>query len=293
MEIPDIIAKAKVLLEALPYIQDFHGSIFVVKYGGSFMDDPDPTVRISVATDIAFLAAVGINVVVVHGGGKAINRAMDEAGLKANFINGLRVTDEATVAIVKKTLDEVVNQDVCATLAAVRARPKGLPGDSVIVCDKLGVDDDGNPCDLGFVGDVTEVKVKLIKKEIADGFMPVISPVAEGLDGKPYNVNADTVAGRVASALRARRLVYMSDVPGLLADPKDPASLISSVKVGEVEGLKKKGIIGKGMRPKVQSAVRALQEGVQRVHFVDGRMPHSLLLEIFTDQGVGTEIVHD
>ena len=293
MEIPDIIAKAKVLLEALPYIQDFHGSIFVVKYGGSFMDDPDPTVRISVATDIAFLAAVGINVVVVHGGGKAINRAMDEAGLKANFINGLRVTDEATIAIVKKTLDEVVNQDVCATLAAVRARPKGLPGDSVIVCDKLGVDDDGNPCDLGFLGDVTEVKVKLIKKEIADGFMPVISPVAEGLDGKPYNVNADTVAGRVASALRARRLVYMSDVPGLLADPKDPASLISSVKVGEVEGLKKKGIIGKGMRPKVQSAVRALQEGVQRVHFVDGRMPHSLLLEIFTDQGVGTEIVHD
>jgi acetylglutamate kinase len=293
MEIPDIIAKAKVLLEALPYIQDFHGSIFVVKYGGSFMDDPDPAVRVSVATDIAFLAAVGINVVVVHGGGKAINRAMDEAGLKANFINGLRVTDEATIAIVKKTLDEVVNQDVCATLAAVRARPKGLPGDSVIVCDKLGVDDDGNPCDLGFVGDVTEVKVKLIKKEIADGFMPVISPVAEGLDGKPYNVNADTVAGRVASALRARRLVYMSDVPGLLADPKDPASLISSVKVGEVEGLKKKGIIGKGMRPKVQSAVRALQEGVQRVHFVDGRMPHSLLLEIFTDQGVGTEIVHD
>ena len=293
MEIPDIIAKAKVLLEALPYIQDFHGSIFVVKYGGSFMDDPDPAVRMSVATDIAFLAAVGINVVVVHGGGKAINRAMDEAGLKANFINGLRVTDAATIAIVKKTLDEVVNQDVCATLAAVRARPKGLPGDSVIVCDKLGVDDDGNPCDLGVVGDVTEVKVKLIKKEIADGFMPVISPVAEGLDGKPYNVNADTVAGRVASALRARRLVYMSDVPGLLADPKDPASLISSVKVGEVEGLKKKGIIGKGMRPKVQSAVRALQEGVQRVHFVDGRMPHSLLLEIFTDQGVGTEIVHD
>ena len=257
------------------------------------MDDPDPTVRISVATDIAFLAAVGINVVVVHGGGKAINRAMDEAGLKANFINGLRVTDEATIAIVKKTLDEVVNQDVCATLVAVRARAKGMPGDSVIVCDKLGVDDEGNPCDLGFVGDVTEVKVKLIKKEIADGFMPVISPVAEGLDGKPYNVNADTVAGRVASALRARRLVYMSDVPGLLADPKDPASLISSVKVGEVEGLKKKGIIGKGMRPKVQSAVRALQEGVQRVHFVDGRMPHSLLLEIFTDQGVGTEIVHD
>lgn len=292
MDIPEVISKARVLLEALPYIQDFKGSIFVIKYGGSFMDDPDPTVRTNVAADLAFLSAVGINVVVVHGGGKAISRAMDGAGLKANFINGLRVTDEATIAIVKKTLDEVVNKDVCDILASVGARPKGLPGDSVIVCNKLTTDDDGNPCDLGYVGDVTEVKVKLIKKEIADGFMPVISPVAEGLDGKPYNVNADTVAGRVASALRARRLVYMSDVPGLLADPKNPATLISTVKVGEVEGLKKKGIIDQGMRPKVQSAARALQEGVQRVHFVDGRMPHSLLLEIFTDRGVGTEIVH-
>jgi len=292
MDIADIIAKAKVLLEALPYIQDFRGSTFVVKYGGSFMDDPDPTVRRSVATDLAFLAAVGINVVVVHGGGKAISRAMDEAGLKPVFRNGLRVTDEAAIAIVKKTLDEVVNKDVCDTLASVRANPKGLPGDSVIVCHKLELDDDGNPCDLGFVGDVTEIKVKLIKKEIADGYMPVISPVAEGLDGKPYNVNADTAAGRIASALRARRLVYMSDVPGLLANPKDPDSIISSLKVGEVDGLKKKGIIDKGMRPKVLSAVRALEEGVQRVHLVDGRMPHSLLLEIFTDKGVGTEIVH-
>jgi acetylglutamate kinase len=292
MEIAEIIAKAKVLLEALPYIQDFRGSIFVVKYGGSFMDDPDPAVRTSVATDLAFLAAVGIEVVVVHGGGKAINRAMDASGLKANFINGLRFTDEATIAIVKKTLDEIVNKDVCDILTTVKARPKGLPGDSVIVCNKLTVDDNGDPCDLGYVGDVTEVKVKLIKKELAEGFMPVISPVAEGYDGKPYNVNADTVAGRVASALRARRLVYMSDVPGLLSDPKDPSTLISSLKVGEVDGLKKKGIIDKGMRPKVQSAVRALSEGVQRVHFVDGRMPHSLLLEIFTDKGVGTEIVH-
>jgi acetylglutamate kinase len=131
----------------------------------------------------------------------------------------------------------------------------------------------------------------MVKKEIADGYMPVISPVAEGYDGKPYNVNADTAAGRIASALRARRLVYMSDVPGLLSDPKDLSSLISTLRVGDVEGLKKKGVIDKGMRPKVGSAVRALQEGVQRVHFVDGRMPHSLLLEIFTDKGVGTEIV--
>jgi len=292
MNVAEVTAKAKVLIEALPYIQDFRGSTFVIKYGGSFMDDPDPVARARVAYDIAFLAAAGISVVVVHGGGKAISKAMDTSGLKANFINGLRVTDEATIAIVKKTLDEIVNRQVCDTLVAVKATPKGLPGDSVLVCQKLTVDDDGNPCDLGYVGDVTEVKVKLIKKEIADGFMPVISPVAEGLDGKPYNINADTAAGRVASALRARRLVYMSDVPGLLSDPKNPASLMSTLKVGEVEFWKRKGVIDRGMRPKVQSAVRALEEGVQRVHFVDGRMPHSLLLEIFTDKGVGTEIVH-
>ena len=292
MNVAEITAKAKVLIEALPYIQDFHGATFVVKYGGSFMDDPDPVTRTRVAYDIAFLAAVGINVVVVHGGGKAITRAMETSGLKANFVNGMRVTDEATIAVVKKTLDEIVNQDVCAAISIAKGRPKGMPGDTVLVCQKLTHDDDGREVDLGFVGDVTEVKVKLIKKEIADGFVPVISPVAEGYDGKPYNVNADLVAGRVASALRARRLVYMSDVPGLLADPADPASLISTLKISQVDDLKKKGVIDKGMRPKVQSAIRALEEGLQRVHFIDGRLAHSLLLEIFTDHGIGTEIVH-
>jgi len=291
MNVDEVTAKARVLLEALPYIQDFRGSTFVVKYGGSFMDDPDPASRMRVAYDIAFLVAVGINVVVVHGGGKAITRAMEESGLKASFVNGLRVTDEATIAIVKKTLDEIVNKDVCAAIAAAKAQPKGMPGDTLLVCQKLETDDDGNTVDLGYVGEVTEVKVKLIKKEIAEGFVPVISPVAEGYDGKPYNVNADLVAGRVASALRARRLVFMSDVPGLLAAPPDPDSLISTLKISQVEDLKKKGVIDKGMRPKVGSAVRALTEGVQRVHFIDGRLAHSLLLEIFTDKGTGTEIV--
>ncbi|MBV5332426.1 acetylglutamate kinase, partial [bacterium] len=164
----------------------------------------------------------------------AINRAMDEAGLKANFINGLRVTDEATIAVVKRTLDEVVNQDVCNAINTAQGRAKGLPGDSVLVCQKLTTDDDG--------------------RAISDGFIPVISPVAEGYDGKPYNVNADLVAGRVAIAMRARRLVYMSDVPGLLANPSDPASLISTLKISQVNDLKKKGVIDKGMRPKVQSA---------------------------------------
>ena len=290
--VSEVTAKAKVLLEALPYIQDFRGSTFVVKYGGSFMDDPDPVARTRVAYDIAFLAAVGINVVVVHGGGKAITRAMAESGLKANFVNGLRVTDEATMQVVKQTLNGIVNKDVCDAIVTAKGKPHGLPGDSVLTCEKLTTDDDGNIVDLGYVGDVTEVKVKVIKKEIADGYIPVISPVAEGLDGKPYNVNADVAAGRVASALRARRLVYMSDVPGLLANPADPTSLISTLRISQVDELKKMGVIDKGMRPKVASAIRALQEGVQRVHFIDGRLPHSLLLEIFTDKGIGTEIVH-
>jgi acetylglutamate kinase len=292
MNVAEVTAKARVLLEALPYIQDFRGSTFVVKYGGSFMDDPDPQIRQRVAYDIAFLAAVGINVVVVHGGGKAITKAMEESGLKATFVKGFRVTDEAAIAIVKRTLDEIVNKDVCEAIAAANAKPKGMAGDSVLVCHKLDVDEDGSPLDLGFVGDVSEVKVKLIKKEIADGFVPVISPVAEGLDGRPYNVNADLVAGKVASALRARRLFYISDVPGLLASPPDADSLISTLKISQVDELKKSGVIDKGMRPKVASAVKALQEGVQRVHFIDGRLAHSLLLEIFTDKGIGTEIVH-
>lgn len=293
MNVNEITTKAKVLLEALPYIQDFRGSTFVVKYGGSFMDDPNPEVRNRVAYDIAFLAACGINVVVVHGGGKAITKAMEQSGLKSQFApNGMRITDEATVGIVKKTLDEIVNKDVCDAVALAKGKPKGLAGDTVLVCEKLTVDDNGQPVDLGYVGEVTEVKVKLIKKEISEGYTPIISPVAEGLDGKPYNVNADLVAGRVASALRARRLVYMSDVPGLLSNPSDPESLISTLKVSQVDDLKKRGVIDKGMRPKVMSAVRALQEGVQRVHFIDGRLPHSLLLEIFTDKGIGTEIVH-
>jgi acetylglutamate kinase len=289
----DLIAKSKVLLEALPYIQKFRGATFVIKYGGSFMDDPDEEVRSRVAGDIAFFSAVGINAVVVHGGGKAISRAMEQAGLTPVFSNGLRVTDEAAISVVKKTLDNEVNRDVCAMLQNQRAKPLGMAGDTVLLCNKLSEDETGQPIDLGFVGEVAEVKVKLIKKAIEEGFTPVISPVAKGYDGLSYNVNADLVASRVASALRARRLVYMSDVPGLLEDPNDPESLISTVKISEVPALREKGTIGSGMLPKISSATRALAEGVHRVHLVDGRMPHSLLLEIFTDKGIGTEIVHD
>ncbi len=292
IDVEELIAKARVLLEALPYIQRFKGSTFVVKYGGSFMDDPDPEVRSRLAVDIVFLAAVGINVVVVHGGGKAISRAMETAGLNPVFNNGLRVTDRAAIGVVRKTLNDIVNTDICAMIAAKKGDAAGMPGQSLMLCRKLEEDDEGRSIDLGFVGEVTEVKIKLIKKSLAENRIPVISPLACDGTGQVHNVNADLAAARVAGALRARRLVFMSDVPGLLADPSDPSSLISTLHVDRVDSLKRSGVIDKGMRPKVNAAVRALGEGVQRVHFIDGRMPHSLLLEIFTDRGVGTEIVH-
>jgi len=285
--------KAEVLLEALPYIQKFRGSTFVVKYGGSFMDDPNPEGRDRVATDIAFLAAVGIQVVVVHGGGKAITRAMETAGIKSEFRDGMRVTDAAMVKIVEETLNKEVNGQICDSLRARGANPLGMPGNHVNLCEKLlSVDQAGNPIDLGFVGDIKFVKAKLIKKALADGFLPVVSPIALDGDDQPYNTNADVAAAAIANSLRARRLIFMGDVPGLLSDSKDPSTLITTLKVGEVDELKKKGVIAGGMIPKVDSAVKALKEGVRRVHFIDGRVPHSLLLEVFTDKGIGTEIVH-
>lgn len=288
----NITDKARVLLEALPYVQRFRGSIFVVKYGGSFMDDPDPEVRQRVAMDIAFLAAVGIHVVVVHGGGKAISRAMEESGLQPEFRSGLRVTDEATIRIVEQTLNGPVNEDICKLIRGKGGQPHGMPGNALFLCQLLKQNDpQGNPIDLGFVGEIQLVKAKLIKKAIADGYIPVISPIASDDNGQPYNTNADVAAAATAAALRARRLVFLSDVPGLLADPADPDSIISTLRVGDVERLKQEGVIGSGMLPKVDSAVQALRSGVHRVHFIDGRLPHSLLLEIFTDKGIGTEIV--
>ena len=288
----EVIAKAKVLLEALPYIQTFKDSIFVVKYGGSFMDDKDPMIRSRVAQDIVFLAAVGINVVVVHGGGKAISSAMEDAGIKPLFINGLRFTDKETVSIVEQTLNKSVNLDICELLQANKGKPLGVTGQNLFTCSKLDKDSEGNPVDLGFVGDIQFVRSRLIKRAISQGYTPVVSPIGSDKEGNLYNINADVAAAHVACNLRARRLVYMTDVPGLLRDPEDHNSIISTLPAGEVNGLKKEGVIGKGMLPKVDSAIKALQEGVQRVHFVHGRLPHGILLEIFTDKGVGTEIVH-
>lgn len=254
------------------------------------MDDPDPEIRARVAGDIAFLSAVGIHAVVVHGGGKAISRALSEKGIETKFINGLRYTDEDTVKVVDEVLSGQVNGEVCEMLQIRNDRPIGIPGTAVLEGEKYTEDSQGNPVDLGYVGNVVAVKSKIIKKAIKDGYTPVISPVAKGIDGKLYNVNADVAAACVASALRARRLVYLSDVPGLLRDPKDPDTLIPALKVNQVEKLKANGTISQGMLPKVDSSMKALDSGVHRVHLIDGRLPHSLLLEIFTDKGIGTEI---
>jgi acetylglutamate kinase len=288
----DVTTKAAVLLEALPYIQRFRDAIFVVKYGGAFMDDADPEVRTRVATDIAFLHAAGIKVVVVHGGGKAITRALAAADVPTRFEHGLRVTDADTVRVVEQTLNKVVNLEICEILQAKNARPLAIPGNNILVCDKKQVEVEGAAVDLGFVGETHTVKTKVIRKALKDGYIPIISPIACDDNDQVYNTNADAAAGRVAAALRARRLVYLCDVPGLMRDINDPSSLISSLKTDEVEAFVRDGIISQGMIPKTDSAVKALHSGVHRVHFIDGEQPHSLLLEIFTDRGVGTEIVN-
>jgi acetylglutamate kinase len=218
---------------------------------------------------------------------------MDKAGLKAEFRGGMRVTDAATVGIVEHTLNEEINGGICALLARLGAKPLSMPGNLVNLCERMVVRDAaGKSLDVGFVGDIKFVKTKLIKKALAEGSLPVISPIALDAEDRPHNTNADVAAAAIASALRARRLIFMSDVPGLLADPKDPATLIPTLRIAEVDELKRKGVVAGGMIPKVDSAVSALRDGVRRVHFIDGRLPHSLLLEIFTDKGVGTEIVH-
>jgi len=290
----DLIAKAATLLEALPYIQKFSGTTFVVKYGGSFMDSPDPAVRTGVARDIVFLEAVEIDPVVVHGGGKAISRAMEQAGLKPTFIQGQRVTDEETVRIVDEVLSRQINPEIVATIQALGGRAVGFAGTDIFKCRKLWLEDKDNPgrkIDPGYVGEVVAVDTGPLKECIWSGFTPVISPTARGEDGHIYNCNADVAAAQVAIALRAKRLVFMSDVPGLLRDPRNPDSVISHLKTAEVAALKQAGVVDKGMIPKVDSAVAAIRAGVDKVSFVDGRVPHAVLLEIFTDEGVGTEVV--
>lgn len=287
-----LIEKASTLLEALPYIQRFSHATFVVKYGGSFMDSPDAAVRNGVAKDIVFLEAVEINPVVVHGGGKAITRAMEAAGLRAQFVQGQRVTDQATVEVVDRVLSREINPEIVRTIQSLGGAAQGFAGTDVFTCRKLQLEvADGGKADLGYVGEVTGVNVAPLVACLERGVTPVISPTARGEDGMIYNCNADVAAAQVAIALKARRLVFMSDVPGLMRDPKNPATVISHLPTSEIALLKQAGVIDKGMIPKVDSAMAAVRSGVEKVSFVDGRVPHSVLLEIFTDAGVGTEVV--
>ena len=287
IEYEDSQNKAAILMEALPYVSRFRGSVFVVKYGGSFMDSPDPAVRSRVAQDLVFLNFVGIKVVVVHGGGKAVTKELANRGLEATFIDGLRVTDEKTIEVVDQILNQKVNGEVAEFVSSYDCNVQKLPGKEILHCQKLEEEHD-----LGFVGSITQVNTVPILQALDGGLMPIISSTASDSEGQCYNVNADTVAAEVAIALKARRLVYLSDVPGLLRNPEDPKTLLSSLPVDKVDSLKIEGVISKGMLPKVNSAVDALNSGVNRVHFIDGRLPHSILLEIFTDEGIGTEIIH-
>ena len=288
IEVEESKRKASILVEALPYVRRFRGSVFVVKYGGSFMDSPDSAIRTGVARDLVFLNFVGIKVVVVHGVGKAVTRSLAEKGIEATFVDGLRVTDQETIQVVDEVLNGQVNEEVASFVSSHECGVKRIPGKEVLACHKLI-----NEPDLGFVGEINSVRTESIQDALDNGLMPILSSTASDESGQCFNVNADTAAAKIAIALKARRLVYLSDVPGLLRNPEDPSSLLSSLPVHQVDPLKEEGVIAKGMLPKVNSAVEALNSGVNRVHFIDGRLPHSILLEIFTDEGIGTEIVHD
>jgi acetylglutamate kinase len=285
--------KAGVLIEALPYIQEFRGRTVVVKYGGAAMDEGEMS---NVLLSIVFLSQVGIRPVLVHGGGPFITQAMKQAGKQPVFVRGQRVTDAETLAIVENVLVGKVNPDLVAAIERLGGRAVGLHtrhGQPLLGEKLLGKAEDGSPADLGAVGRVVSVRTEVIQAALAAGAVPVIAPLAVGCDGGSLNCNADGVAWKVAADLRAEKLVVLSDVPGILRDPKDEATLISHVTKSEIERLEAEGIITGGMLPKVDACVRAVAAGVRKAHMIDGRVPHALLLEIFTDKGVGTEIVKE
>lgn len=284
-------ARAESLIEALPYIQKFRGQTFVIKYGGAAMEEDHIVDRF--LRDVVFLEAVGINPVLVHGGGKAITARMREAGLKAQFVNGLRVTDEVAIGIVESTLDQQINPKIVETLVRFGGKAQGLSGKSVFVARKLPLQrkDDGEQVDIGFVGEVTRISARAIRAAIRDEVVPVISPIGAGEDGLVLNINADVAAGALASAINASKLIYVSDVPGIMRNPALKDSLIPTVHSGQIDPLIKDKVIDGGMIPKVQSAADALRNGVEKIHMIGGNIQHCILLEIFTNSGIGTEIV--
>jgi acetylglutamate kinase len=285
------IEKASALIEAMGYFRSFRGKIVVVKLGGSILDDVE--LQKNLLTDIVFMATVGIQPILVHGGGKAITAAMNEAGLEPVWVQGRRYTDERTLAIAERTLVKTVNQPVCDFLRQMGIKAMGLHSLSscVVFAEPLRLEGaDGRKIDLGLVGKVTDVNADLLQTLCASGVVPVIAPVARAKTGGKLNVNADSVAGHVAAAVKSEKLVVLSDTHGIRRDVNDPESWISSVSEQQIEQMIADKIISAGMMPKVESCLTALDGGVRKAHIIDGRIPHSLLLEIYTDKGIGTQI---
>lgn len=284
----ETIGKATVLVEALPYLQKFRDTRVVVKYGGSAMIEEQ--LKLGTARDLTMMESVGIDPIVVHGGGPEITAVMDRMGLKPVFHQGQRVTDEAALEIAEMVLAGKLNGEIVGRINAAGGRAVGLSGKdgSLVMARKH---EGSSEKDMGFVGDVTKVNPKVVELLTREGFIPVISPLGIGEDGQTYNINADFVAAEVAVAVQARKLVLLTDVRGIMRDPKDPSTLIPTIRVSEVEGYIRDGVIQGGMIPKIRASLKALEGGVRKVHILDGRVPHCLLLELFTDAGIGTEIV--
>ncbi|MCI7698399.1 MAG: acetylglutamate kinase [Akkermansia sp.] len=287
------ISKAEILVEALPYMQAYRDKTVLIKFGGSAMDDPK-LVK-SLMHDIVVMESMGLNPVVVHGGGKAISKAMKDSGLEARFVNGLRVTPPEAIEIVERTLSGTINPGLVELVREAGGKAVGIPGTNVFVGEKLMEKDaEGRPVDIGMVGRVIGCLLPRIEEALQLQLTPVISPLARELGtNQALNVNADLAAAALARELKPVKLIYISDVPGLMRDPSDPTTLIRSINRKEAFELIEQGVISGGMIPKVKSAVDALNAGVRKVHFIDGRLPHTLLLEIFTQDGIGTEIVRE
>jgi len=281
-----LIEKANVLIEALPYIREFWGKTVVVKYGGAAMIDE--RLRQSTAEDIVLMKYVGMNPIVVHGGGPSINEMLKKLGITPQFSpQGLRITDDKTISVVEMVLSGVVNKDIVALINRVGGSAVGISGkDGGLLYAVKKYADDGT--DIGQVGRITKVETKIIQVLCESGFIPVVAPLATDEFGGVWNINADTVAGDIASAMRAEKLVFLTDTPGLLRDPSNPETLIHQLPSNEVQRLKEEKIISGGMIPKIESCLKALDHGVRKTHIIDGRIPHSLLLEIFTREGLGT-----
>lgn len=284
------IAKAQTLIEALEYIQQFRGKIVVIKMGGSVMDDEKALT--DMLTDVVFMNAVGMCPVVIHGGGKAISEAMEKRGLEVQFVQGRRYTDQRTLTVVEYVLCNEINRHMVETIEALGGNAMALHtlGSCVLFGEKLFLDDDGRKVDLGFVGQVTGVNSKLIDLLCQADTIPVIAPLARDKTGGKLNCNADTSAGEVAAALKAEKLVFVSDTHGIRRDPDDPDSLAPQLTEAEIHEMISSGAISAGMLPKVEACLRALDAGVNRTHIIDGRFSHSLLLEIFSDKGIGSLI---